>query len=131
MVYFQWGITVKDSLLRVYPSSLTTADMLAARGLYDVYSDISDESTTGFTAALRTIYTDGDKYRPTGLVAGDFALRNMTDDLAVVITTATEVSPGVYEFVFAAQGSGEEIRLTPTKNGYDFAPVVANLVEVP
>jgi hypothetical protein len=130
-VSFQWDLAVKDSLLRIYPSSLTTADLLAARGLYDVFADYTDKATTGFKAALRTIYTDGDKFRPTGLVAGDFAIYNVTTSAPVVITSADEVTPGVYEFVFAAQVSADVLRLTPTKNGFDFAAVVASTVIVP
>jgi hypothetical protein len=128
---FQYEITVKDSLLRIYPGSLTTADLLGARGLFDVFSDVSDESTTTFTLDLRTIYTDGDNFKPTGLVAGDFALYNVTDSLAVVITTVTESSPGVYDFVFPAQSAADVLRVTPTKNGYDFEAVVDNTILVP
>jgi hypothetical protein len=131
MVNFQWEITVKDSLLRIYPTSLTTGDLLAARGLYDVFAEYDDEATTGFEASLRTIYTDGDNFRPTGLVAGDFALYNVTDSLSVAITSATETSNWVYVFVFAAQTSGDVLRLTPTKNGYDFAKVVTSLITIP
>jgi hypothetical protein len=127
---FQYELTVKDSLLRIYPTSLTTADLLNAKGLYDVYSTISDIAVTGFKADLRTLYTDGDKYRPTGLVAGDFALYNVTDAGAVVITSATETEPGVYTFVFAGQTVADVLRLTPTKNGFDFTAVVENTIIV-
>ncbi len=130
IVNFQIEITVKDSLLRIYPSTLTTADLLGARGLFDVYSNITDISTTGFTADLRTIYTNGDKFKPEGLLAADFVLYNVTDSAPVVITSATETSAGVYDFVFAAQAPAEVLRLTPTKSGFDFAPVVANTILV-
>jgi hypothetical protein len=129
-VSFQYELTVKDSLLRIYPSSLTTADLLNAKGLYDVFSDITDIAQTGFTATLRTIYSDGDKYRPAGLVAGDFALYNVTDSAAVAITSVTETSNGVYVFVFASQTVADVLRLTPTKNGYDFSEVVENTIIV-
>jgi hypothetical protein len=130
LVDFQIGITVQDSLLRIYPSSLTTADMLAARGLYDVYVDYSDISQTGFTATLRTIYSDGERFRPEGLVAADFALYNDTDSLAVVITTVTETSPGVYVFVIPSQTVADSMTLTPTKNGFDFAEVIDSPIVV-
>jgi hypothetical protein len=130
IVNFQIELTVKDSLLRIYPSNLTTADLLGARGLFDVYSTISDISVTGFTADLRTIYTNGDKFKPEGLLAADFTLYNETDPGAVVITSATESSPGVYDFVFAAQTVADVLTLTPTKAGFDFAPVIANTIIV-
>lgn len=131
LVNFQIEITVKDSLLRIYPGSLTTGDLLAARGLFDVFSDYSSKSTTDFTVSLRTIYSDGDKFRPEGLLAGDFSLYNVTDALAVVITSITEETPGVYDINFAAQTSADVLRLTPTKNGFDFSAVVTNTIAVP
>lgn len=129
-VNFQLELTVKDSSLRVYPTNLVTVTLLSAKGLYDVYVDYSAISTTGFKASLRTIYTDGDKFRPEGLVAGDFALYNVTDSLAVTITTATEVTPGVYVFVFAAQTAADVLRLTPTKDSFDFTNVISKKVVI-
>lgn len=126
LVNFQYELTVKDSLLRTYPTNLVTTDLSAAKGLYDVYMDVSNVTTTGFTASLRTIYTDGSKYRPTGLVAGDFALYNVTDASAIVITSVTESSPGVYDFVIPTTTTSKVKRLTPTKPSFDFTPVVNN-----
>jgi hypothetical protein len=131
MFNFQYEITVKDSLLRIYPGSLTTADLLAARGLFDVFGEASSISTTDFTMSLRTIYTDGDKYRPTGLVAGDMTLYNVTNSAAVAIASVTEDSPGVYDVNFAAQTSGDVLRLTITKNGFDFTAVEDVVITIP
>lgn len=128
---FQWEITVLDSLLRIYPTNLVTADLLAARGLYDVFAKYSAILTTGFRATMRTIYSVGDKFRPTGLLAADFALYNKTTSAPVVITTVTEVTPGVYDFVIPAQASADVLRLTPTKTGFDFAAVVEATVLIP
>jgi hypothetical protein len=64
-------------------------------------------------------------------VAGDFALYNVDDSLAVTILTSTESPAGSYTITYAAQGSGEDLRLTPTKNGYDFSAVVTNLISIP
>lgn len=125
-VQFQVEINEKDDLLRVYPKSLVTAKLLKAKGLYDVYMDVSNITATGFTASLRTIYTDGDKFRPTGLVAGDFALYNKTDSVAITITTVAESSPGVYVFVHPTTVTSKVRRLTPTKPTFDFSKVVAN-----
>lgn len=126
MFNFQYELSVKDSLLRVYPTNLSTANYLLAKGLYDVFMDVSSVTTTGFVASLRTIYTDGDKFRPTGLLVGDFALYNESDELAIVITSVTENDPGVYTFVMPANPTTEIKKLTPTKAGFDFAKVVAN-----
>lgn len=125
-VNFQYELTVKDSLLRTYPTNLVTTDLSSAKGLYDVYMDVSNVSTTGFTASLRTIYTDGSKYRPTGLVAGDFALYNVTASASITITSVSETSPGVYVFVIPTTPTASIKKLTPTKPTFDFTPVINN-----
>lgn len=131
LVNFQLELTVKDSMLRVYPTNLVTATLLSAKGLYDVYVDYTDITTTGFTASLRTIYTDGDRFRPEGLVAGDFALYSVTDSAAVVPTSVTEVTHGKYHFVMAAQTAVDVLKLTPTKDGFDFTNVVSKTFSIP
>ncbi len=131
LVNFQWELTVKDSLLRVYPTNLVTAELLSAKGLYDVFAAYSDISTLGFTADFSTLYTDGDKYKPEGLLIADFDLHNDTDPADVVITSVTETSPGVYVFVMPAQTALDSLTLTPTKLGFDFSEVVASKIVVP
>lgn len=125
-VNFQYELTVKDSLLRVYPENLTTASLLSAKGLYDVFMDISGVTTTAFTAGLRTIYTDGSLRRPTGLLVGDFDLYDVTTAADIVITSVTETSPGIYHFVIPTTTTSNVKRLTPTKIGFDFTNVIAN-----
>jgi hypothetical protein len=127
-VDFQYELTVRDSLLRTYPSNLLTADnILATKGLYDVFGLVTVPIVTGFTVDFSTIYTDGDNYKPEGLLAADFALYNETDESAVVITSVTEVSPGKYDFVIPAQSVADVLTLTPTKLGFDFTEVIENM----
>ena len=110
------------------------ADLTGYRGLLDIFSEISNKSTTGFKARLFNKYiamNDETGGALEGLVAGDFALHNVTDSSAVTITTAVEAPAGVYTFTFSAQTSADVLRLTPTKAGYDFAEVVTNTIVVP
>ncbi len=125
MVQFQHALTERDELLRTYPAGLIEAELLDAKGLVDVYASFSDILTTSFTADLTTIYTEGDLYRPTGLLVGDFTLYDETAAAAVVITSVTETTPGVYDFVIPSTALINVKRLTPTKIGYDFSAVVA------
>lgn len=128
LVKFQYGLTEKDELLRTYPDALITANLLLAKGLVDVFMAVSGVSATGFTAALTTKYSNGNKYNPTGLVAGDFALEDVTDTTSISITSVTETAPGsgVYVFVHTSTLTSKTKQLTPTKSGFDFSAVVAN-----
>jgi hypothetical protein len=131
-IAFEYDLRESDSLLRTISADDMTADLLNATGLIDVSSVITNISTTGFTAKLVTKYGSVanlvvDKY----LVAGDFALYNTTDSLAVVPSSVTESAPGTYDFVFAAQTSADVLRLTPTKTGRDYTAVIANTILIP
>jgi uncharacterized protein YbaR (Trm112 family) len=131
-VGYQFSQELKDSEIGMISSSAFTANLLSAEGLIDVSSEISNESTTGFTAKLKTDYGDvGSEIVKEGLVIGDFALYNVTDSATVALTSVTESAEGVYDFVFAAQTSADALRLTPTKDGYDFSAVVENTILVP
>lgn len=133
MVTWNWLRAEKDENLRVIEASEMDTDLLIAEGLKDVCDIISDEDQTTFTATMRlTGYGSATAPIPmTGLVIGDFALYNVTDSLAVTISTVTETSDGVYVFTFASQTLGDVLRLTPTKTGYAFDAVVAELIQVP
>lgn len=131
-VGYQFAQELKDSEIGMIASSAFTANLLSAEGLVDVSSVITNESTTTFTAKLKTEYGDvGEEIVLEGLIVTDFALYNVTDSLAVTISSVTESSAGVYDFAFAAQTSADVLRLTPTKNGYDFSAVVTNTITIP
>lgn len=108
------------------------ASLTGYNGLLDIKSTASTITTTGFKLALNDYFGPlNGKGKLTGLISADFALYNVNDSAAVVATSVTEGPDGTYTFVFAAQGTGEKIRVTPTKDGYDFSAVVANLVAIP
>lgn len=132
LVSFNFADDMRDEYLVMLTEDDYTFDAINSRGLLDVTAAYSNEATTGFTATLSTKY--GSKASPVkvkGLVAGDFALYNVTDSLAVTIVSATESADGVYDFTFAAQDPADVLRLTPTKAGYDFSLVVSNTILVP
>lgn len=130
-ITFDWHAKEKDENLAFLESD---ADLADARGLLDISSTVSSISTTGFTVKLFDKYGPvGDKGVLTGLLVGDFALHNVTDNLAVTITSVTEstVTKGTYVFVIPAQGTTEVLRLTPSKDGFDFSQVIENTIAIP
>lgn len=120
---FDFHVDENDSDLRMITATdISPVNLNAISGLLDVNAEISNESTTGFTAALTLDY--GSIINPLsvkGWVIGDFSLYNEDDALAVTILTVTESPAGTYAFTFAAQGSGETLTLSATKTGYEFA----------
>ncbi len=134
LVTWQYGLQEKDELLRVYPSGLVSADLLGAKGLIDVFLTVTGVTTTGFTAKLSTLYSTNvggvEKFNVSGLVTADFDLYNVTDAAPIVITSATESTPGTYVFVIPTTPTSEIKRLTPDKLGFDFGQVVAKTFTV-
>jgi len=130
---FNFSVDEKDENLRMITcDELGDADLLSLNGLLDVNSEISSESTTDFSVRLYTDY--GTPINPVlvkGLTISDFSLFNVTDSLAVTITSVTENPEGTYDIDFAAQTSGDVLRLTPTKDGFDFTNVINNPITVP
>ena len=128
-ITFDWHAKEKDELLAFLEA---TADLADARGLLDISSTVTSITTTGFTIKLTDKFGPvGDKGVLTGLLVGNFALHNITDNLSVTITSVTEGVAGTYVFVIPAQGTTEQLRLTPTKNGFDFSQVIENTISIP
>jgi hypothetical protein len=106
---------------------------LLLKGLYDVHAAFSAITTGGFTVKLTTDF--GTPLEPTvvtGLVVGDFAAYNVTDSSAIGLTGTgaafSEPTDGTYVFEYATADdttSGDKVRITPTKTGYDFSEVIA------
>jgi len=110
---------------------------LAIDSLLDVNAVVSGESTTGFTVALKLDYgTAKTKIPVTGLLVTDFKsystavaekVRNVTTAADVAITSVTEVSDGVYTFVFSAQTAADVIKVDLIKTGYEHTTISATL----
>lgn len=102
------------------------ADLTDYKGLLDIYSEIPDNTLTTVTVKLFNKYGPANnKNVLTGLVAGDFALYNVTDSAAVTVSSSVESPDGTYLLTFTAQTANDVLRITPTKTGYDFTAVIA------
>jgi hypothetical protein len=133
-IIFDWNENERDEQLRMIKEGEYTFDLTNANGLLDVNATYSSITTTGFTVDLNLIYGSAkNKIGLPGLVIGDFALYNTTDSASVTITSVTESATvkGRYVFVIPTQTSADVLRLTPTKNGYDFDNVVASPITIP
>ena len=135
MMSFMFSIEEQDKNLRTLSADQMDYDITLLRGLLDITSEYSNKTTTTVKVKLITEFgTVLDPLLDKGLVAGDFALYNVTDAAAVVITVFTEdAAPdqGNYNLTFAAQTSTDVMRITPTKNGRDYTAVVANTWIIP
>jgi hypothetical protein len=128
---FDWHIDVQDERLRTLEADEMTTDISLINGLLDVTSTYSAIGQTSFKATLKTIF--GTVLNPVlveGLVAGDMALYNITDSGNVAITTAVEAPDGTYTISYASQTVADVLRLTITKDGYDFTAVTANTITI-
>ena len=108
-----------------------STDISLLNGLLDVTSTYSSIGQTSFKATLKTQY--GSFLNPVlveGLVAGDMALYNVTDSASVTITSIAESPDGTYQINFASQTVADVLRLTITKDGYNFAAVTANTITI-
>lgn len=132
-VSWNFDVEAKDeNLAMITCDELSPVEPLQFRGLLDVCAEYSGIDNDEFTVTLKTEY--GTPLNPVldkGLVAADFTLHNVTDDLAVTIISATESPDGVYLITFAAQTNGDELRLTPSKDGRDYTCVVEDLIPMP
>ncbi len=133
---FQFHISEQDENLRMLtPEDMPGVSPLTFSGLLTVYANYinnTDDLTTVQLYVNNGAETLRSRFPVKGLVTGDFALYNTTTDEAVVITTFTESTgtpKGIYVLEYAAQTAGDILRLTITKNGYDFSNVTIYALE--
>jgi hypothetical protein len=111
---------LNDGDLNFIKATDTNTNVLLLNGLLDVEIAISNEAVDGFTATLGYIYaTVGDTTPVEGLLVGDFELYNETSEAAIVITSVTESSEGVYDFVIPTQTAADVLTLTVVKDGLE------------
>lgn len=130
---FDFAIEENDEDIRMITDANITADMLSLKGLIDGTLSVASISTTAFTATINTAYGDlKDLIKVQGLVIGDFVLDEVTPTPGpITITTVTESAPGVYDFVFPIATSGDVLKLTATKTGFDFSTFGAVVITIP
>lgn len=129
----------KDQTLSMIPcGSFVGFQPSMIRGLVDVCATVNAIETTGATITLKTGDRDAiNKTLTQGLVRTDFVWTNTSNNNSVIpLETAgfQESSPGVYVFDFLAASEptlGNELKLTITKNGYDFSCVTNEVIAVP
>lgn len=138
MVTFDWEQSQHDSQLRIISASDMTADLLNAEGLLDISIEYGTISQTSVTFTLQERYgSRRTRNKLSGLVIGDFfdtaggtgsRLYNVTDGAAVTISTFAEStsSPGTYTLTYTSQTVSDVMRVTPVKNGFDFADTIAD-----
>lgn len=116
MLSFQWKSTEKDADVKVVGGlDYTGSDLY---GLIDADAVYSSISAAGFTATITSTCYGG---AVEGLTLSDFTLTEISPTPgAVVISSVTESSPGVYDFV-ASSTSGDVLRLSASKDRFDFA----------
>ena len=129
---FTWSLDEKDENMSMVTVDEMTDGVAGISGLKDVGSSYANISQTSFDALL-TVTGYGTKLTPVtvkGLLAGDMVLFNVTDSLAVTIISATEGPDGTYAITYASQDVSDVLRLTITKDGFDFTAVTANTITV-
>jgi hypothetical protein len=111
-----------------YVNVADDADLTDYKGLLDIYSEIVANTLTTITIKLFNKYGPANnKNVLTGLVAGDFALMDITGSpTAITVSSCAESPDGTYLLTFTAQTESDVVRITPTKTGYDFTAVIAN-----
>ena len=124
----------KDENMTMVTVDEMTDGVSGIKGLLDITSAYANITLTSFDVTL-TVTGYGTPLAPQlvkGLIAGDFTLFNVTDSLSVAIISATEdTAGGTYAITYAAQDTTEVLKLTPSKNGYNFSAVVTNTITLP
>lgn len=124
---FEFDVDMRDEYIaQISGDDLTSVNLLNLEGLYNAKKS---QTSTGQTSMVFKLYTEyGTVATPQpveGLVAGDFALYNVTDSAAVTVLTSTESPAGTYTLTYASQTIAKVIRITPSTTGIDFTDVIA------
>ena len=111
---------VQDEDIAFISAAEITADLLNANGLLDVTLNDTSSSVTELVVDAKLVYGSLCSKLPfSGAdIVGDWALFNVTDALAIPISSVVENPAGTYTFTFSAQTSLDEITLTLAKDGY-------------
>ena len=127
MFSFQYGTLERDCDLRFISKSDMTADLLNASGLIDVESVVNVTAAGAATVTLSASYGSiANKIKHTGVVVGDLSLFNVTQGAVVAGAAISETSDGVYALTWTAATAADVLRLTISKEGFDYATVTSN-----
>jgi hypothetical protein len=131
LIEFDYDKSVRDETT-AYLLTEDDIDLTTIKGLLDITSTVTNITTTSFK--IKLTLPDGalnSRKVLSNLLQADFALYNVTDSSAVTISSFAESPEGTYTLGFTAQTSADVIRVTPSKDGYDFSLVVASTVLIP
>jgi hypothetical protein len=99
--------------------SVTTIDFVNPPRIIDCSYVISSITQTGFVAVINDDFRQGQRFagyddagNVVGLLKADFALRNVTDDTTITITSTTEAPDGTYTFVIPSQTVADKLELS-------------------
>ena len=130
MLGFTVNLTENDGNLSFIEKSHLGADMLDVKGLIDVSAgDATGITTTMFTSKLTFCYGEAfNNMKFKGAVLADFVLAQISPTpAAVTILTVTESPDGTYKFTFAAETTGDVLKLTLTKSGFEMEPLLITI----
>lgn len=117
-VNFQYDQSRNDANNDVLFATDITADLANAGGLLNVNGEIT---TTATTTEVSLLLTTDYQTVITGLLTADFECFNVTTQLAVTITSATEnpVASGIYDIVLSAAQASAILEFDVVKLGFD------------
>jgi len=131
MLTYNYDRTEQDSNLRMIVASETSVDVTGLTGLTDVNGVATLISTAGVTLTCDFDYGSQVTQIPfEGAVLADWAATEISPSPgAVALTSVTESSAGVYDWLFAAPATiGDVIELSLSKNGFEMVNVSITIV---
>lgn len=128
-----WATTERDEDLRQVLQSEMVDPIKGRKGLDDVNCVITNITDTSFEITLTDDY--GTPINPadvTGILASDMVLEELSPTPgAITILSADESPVGKYTVTYATASSADVLKLTITKNGFDFTKVTAKTITIP
>ncbi len=124
MVAYDWDGTANAGQLWLVPWADLGTTYDAMVGLLDVNYEVTNAPVAGLTTSVSYRLTTDFGFLTAqtvdGLVLADFAAYNETTDLAVTITSVTEVADDDYDFILPSQTAADVIRISlVTSSGYE------------
>lgn len=129
---FDFNSSFKACDVTGIPNDYITADLVNMRGMISVYATVSAITTTGFRVTYTSDYGSAkNKAFGTGFVwdavpaDSNFVLEEVSPSAATItVTSVIETATGsaIYDFVFPAETSADELLLTTTALYMDFEP---------
>lgn len=121
---FQFDDLLKDEHIAVIPSSDISVKLSSLKGLVDVNNTSTSVTSTTITVSYSQDNGQAGGSPFTGLLVGDFEVKNTTASSTIVPSGVVENPEGTYALTIASQTTGDVGTVTATSTGYEF-PVSA------